>query len=298
MKRFTVILWCLFQFLLAAWAELASGVSGTCRWVIDDDDELLFTPLNGKEGTLDRYDDFPQWIEHSSKVRKVRFVGCVKAQKCTFMFLNFDNMVEADLKGLNTEDVEDVTFMFSHCSRLEALDLSDQDLSNVREALGMFQNCERLRSIRFGQKGPITKKTIDVSGMFEGCRRLENLDLRFCDFSGVSRMARLFRDCKSLQSLTLGKFSMKQVKGQPSSTGVSKNGQELTVNLYYGNLFYGCKRLTRIEVQARTPGQVVPDAFDSFSGIDQCVLIVPKGSRKRFCKAQGWSAFKTIQEYL
>lgn len=205
-------------------------------------------------------------------------------------------MVEADLKGLNTEDVEDVTFMFSHCSRLEALDLSDQDLSNVREALGMFQNCERLRSIRFGQKGPITKKTIEVSGIFEGCRRLENLDLRFCDFSGVSRMARLFRDCKSLQSLTLGKFSMKQVKGQPSSTGVSKNGQELTVNLYYGNLFYGCKRLTRIEVQVRTPGQVVPDAFDSFSEIDQCVLIVPKGCRKRFCKAQGWSAFKTIQE--
>ena len=57
-------------------ATIASGTSGTCSWVIDDDGVLTIRPSNGVEGTL-QSTMRQSWYSQRSQIKEVKFEGKV-----------------------------------------------------------------------------------------------------------------------------------------------------------------------------------------------------------------------------
>ena len=95
----------------------------------------------------------------------------------------------------NSPDLEDLSHLFEDCFGLEKVVMFKWP-SNVKNISYMFRNCPSLKSV-IGLERLDTTNVIDMSGVFENCHGLRNLDLHWSTIN-VKDMKYLFSNCQSL----------------------------------------------------------------------------------------------------
>lgn len=107
---------------------IAQGISGTIKWMLDDEGTLFFEPINGKEGTFGKskgYSNYRdsqgyEWNDYGKDIKKICSCGKINLP-------------------------ENVTAMFSGCSSLTNIDaLKNWNVGAGTNVIGMFEDCSSL----------------------------------------------------------------------------------------------------------------------------------------------------------
>lgn len=152
----------------------------------------------------------------------------------SYMFLDFTNLADIDLSGLDarsvinmqgmfrntgltsldlssfdTENVTDMSGMFYDVKNLTNLDLTHLNTSNVTDMHYMFTNMSSLTSLNLSHMN--TSKVTNMTGMFWGVKNLPTLDLSKFDTRNVTDMSQMFFQVEKLANLDLSSFDTSKV---------------------------------------------------------------------------------------
>ena len=120
-----------------------------------------------------------------------------------------------EIKGLNKFDTSKVTnmqAMFQGCYKLMELDVTNFDTSNVTDMAWMFNYCQEIKEIK-GINNFNTGKVINIQAIFQGCKKLIELDVTNFDISNITDMNRMFNFCHVLKEIKgIEKFNTSKVK--------------------------------------------------------------------------------------
>ena len=99
---------------------------------------------------------------------------------------------------------------FKLSDAVKNLNISKVKPQDATKISGLFARCPKVTKIIFQEKDGSNTNTFDtsavtdMSGLFEGCENLSELDLSSLDTHAVTNMSGMFNGCKSLQTLTFG----------------------------------------------------------------------------------------------
>ena len=192
--------------------DIASGTSGTCTWVIDENGVLTISPTDGVSGTLRAWNpsassqsmSSPPWRSYATSVLKVVVEPGVSTSVMRNFFSGMSNVTEIDISNLNTSAVTSMHGMFYGCSSLTTLNVSGLDTSNVTDFGWMFTNCQSLRSVDLSSWN--TSRVTDMSYMFgtnyirDTCG-VRTVNTTGWDTSSVTTMERMFERSFYLQKV-------------------------------------------------------------------------------------------------
>ena len=134
-----------------------------------------------------------------------------------------------------------------YCSDIET------KINKNKQNGGFFEKCEHSDISVIACD---TKNVKNMAEMFNGCENLKNLDITKIDTSNVTNMPFMFYDCKQIKNLDISNFNVKNVNNIFSMFGNCikletlkfKHFDDLAIGTECNNLFYGCKMLTKIEM--------------------------------------------------
>ena len=118
-----------------------------------------------------------------------------------------------------------------------------------------FSGCKNLTDIK-GIEYLNTEKVTSMIYMFEGCTKLESLDVSNFNTTEVKSMTYMFNNCSTLTSLNLSKFNTAKVTDMSSmfegctklaSLDLSNFNTEKV--MYMSNMFYNCSSLTSLDLR-------------------------------------------------
>ncbi len=186
-------------------ADIASGTSGTCTWVIDEEGNLVISPTSGEEGTLEDLSyRQPGWVTYASDIKTARFEGTIHAISCNYMFNYCTSMNSVDLTGLDTSNVSNFYAMFRQCESLTTIDASGLNTNQAVYMSSMFEGCSALTTLDVSEWD--TSNISELGSMFEGCSALTTLDTSNWVSSNVGSVRKMFAGCKALTSVDLHGF--------------------------------------------------------------------------------------------
>ena len=173
-------------------------------------------------------------FENQPLIKEVKFLVTstnISVTTLSHMFTNCSNLKTVDFGNYTLEGVTDLSYIFDACTNLKDVtfskDTSTLSLTNVE---GMFSRCESLtnidlspmqfnnvenaKNVFYGAKKLTTfkgdfnlKKCKYISGFFEGCESLTEVDLsKFKTSELLEDASSLFKDCTALKSLNLTGF--------------------------------------------------------------------------------------------
>ena len=102
-----------------------------------------------------------------------------------------------NLSNWNVSKVKNMSYMFYSCKNFDC-DLSNWDVSNVEKIDHMFCEC-RIFIGNGLDNWNISKKVVDMSNMFDGCRKF-NCNLSKWNTKRVKDMRYMFYNCDSLKN--------------------------------------------------------------------------------------------------
>ena len=113
------------------------------------------------------------------------------------------------------EEASDLSYLFANFKRLQTIHWGDKEFtaSNVSS---MFSKCEALESVLLPKT---TRPISSFTYMFDGCKKIKNIDLTSLSFFMPSSMAYVFNGCKSLESVNLSTLDTRQVTTANSAFG-------------------------------------------------------------------------------
>ena len=243
-------------FIQPAYADIASGTSGTCSWVIDDAGVLTISPTDGVSGTMASYTGISEssgpWYSYRTQITKVLVEpGASTGAGCNYLFCGFLNCTEMDLANLDTSNATSMQCMFNGCSKLTSLDVSGFDTGNVTIMSAMFASCSGLTSLDVS--GFDTGKVTNMSSTFYNCSGLTNLDVSGFDTSNVTNMNSMFYNCSKLTSLDLSGFDTGNVtnmrgmfNGCSALTSLDMSGFDTSKVTRMDDMFSGCSNLSEV----------------------------------------------------
>ena len=126
----------------------------------------------------------------------------------SYMFLDFTNLADIDLSGLDTRSVINMQGMFRNAG-LTSLDLSSFDTENVTDMSGMFYDVKNLTNLDLTHLN--TSNVTDMHYMFTNMSSLTSLNLSHMNTSKVTNMTGMFWGVKNLPTLDLSKFDTRNV---------------------------------------------------------------------------------------
>ena len=118
-----------------------------------------------------------------------------------------------------------------------------------------FSGCKNLTDIK-GIEYLNTEKVTSMIYMFDGCTKLESLDVSNFNTAEVKSMTYMFYNCSTLTSLNLSKFNTAKVTDMSSmfedctklaSLDLSNFNTEKV--MYMSNMFYNCSALTSLDLR-------------------------------------------------
>lgn len=252
----------------------ASGTYENITWQIDAKGKLT---VNGT-GEFAPIQTLPPiymqrkapWREYADSIKSVS-INVTGMTDATCMLDGLWQVTEVDLKGFKSESVTNMSRMFEGCNSLTSLDLSGLDTQNVTCMFCMFSGCDGLESLKFGGKFN-TAKVTDFQLMFNGCRKLKNLDLSTFDTRSATEMGSMFQGCTSIKELDLRSFDTSHVGGIVNNvylqglTGMFNHCESLTkVDVssfdtrnvtHLNSMFYECRSLEKIDLSNFDTGNV------------------------------------------
>ena len=255
----------------AADGDIASGISGTCSWVIDSEGVLTISPTDEISGTMDSYiTGNGPWYEYREQITRVEIENGVKTNEgCYKLFYQLVNCTSMDLKALDTSNAVNMGYFFSGCHSLKSIDVSNFNTSNATNMHAFFDENYEIETLDL--KNFDTSNVTDFGSMFYDCHKLKNVDISSFDTSKCESIAWLFFNCYSLESMDLSHFvcpsnnvNMRSVFENCSSLKSAVFGE------YYGygyvmDLFEDCSNLEFCDV-SKIDLTSIPYSGDMFRG--------------------------------
>ena len=216
MKRIISFILVTLLTVMSAFANIAEGVSGDCRWVIDDDGNLTISSESDDDiadlGTW--AGDSAPWSDYRESITTVAFSSPVNAKTCTYMFKGCTNLNAVYLDNFYTNEVTDMSFMFADCSSLEVIEF-DMATSVEDDML--------LEKGRFtpSRDNFLTGSVTNMAGMFEGCKSLQSFYLQNLDVHSVTNFSDMFAGCTSLENTNLKGLAANENASGSSLTAIN-----------------------------------------------------------------------------
>lgn len=144
---------------------------------------------------------------------------------------------------------------------------------------GLFSGLENLNSIS-GLENLDTSNVTDMSGMFEDCCQLTNLDLSHFNTENVTDMSGMFMSCYNLSKVNLSSFNTKNVIYMFGMFSYNLKLKELDLSNFetpnlrdIDSMFNHCISLTSLDISRLIIKQdTVVHAFDSDNSLNHLVL--------------------------
>lgn len=154
---------------------------------------------------------------------------------------------------------------FKLSDAVENLNISQVKPQDATKISKLFAGCTKVKKIIFQEKVGSNTNTFDtsavtdMSGLFEGCEALSELDLSSLDTHAVTDMSGMFKGCKSLQTLTFGDtFNTTQVAD-------------------IHEMFQGCESLQSLDLRAFDLGALDQSKVADFlNGVTASTILPPK----------------------
>jgi len=109
----------------------------------------------------------------------------------------------ANLKRVDTRDLQSAIGVFSGCEELKKVDLAGFHAEHLISLGRFFEGCKSLQ--RVDLTGLDTENVTDTRKMFRGCESLTAIDLTPLNLESVCAMDEMFYGCKALESIDLSK---------------------------------------------------------------------------------------------
>ena len=196
------------------------------------------------------------------------------------MFYTCSSLTSLNLSGLDTSSVTNMSFMFRDCSSLTSFNIKSFDLGQVTNMSNMFYGCSGLTSLDMSDmQAPLAT---DISNIFAGCSSLETLnmsgvnlssaanigtgvfayrsslkevDLSNADFSSVTDMSYIFRNCSALTTIDLSGIKAPLVTDMSwmfyncsSLTSLNMSEMNASKATNTSNIFNGCSSLEKLNM--------------------------------------------------
>lgn len=151
---------------------------------------------------------------------------------------------------------ETSSYLFAGMKNMTGINFNGAvDTSRVKYMDHMFQGCERLETLDLSDFD--TASAVDMSAMFYGCKQLDRLDISGFDTSGVRSMRHMFTSCASMVRLDLSNFStpaLTDMKAMFDSCrkleSVDMTGFDTARVTDMSNLFSGCTNLKEADLSS------------------------------------------------
>lgn len=170
------------------------------------------------------------------------------------MFAACINLTNIPVSNFNTSKVKDMHSMFDSCFKLQSLDLSMFDTSNVTDFGYMFSGDKVMSTLHLTDNF-VTEKAKDISGIFNDCEKLSNLDLSKWNVSNVTSMEKAFANNYLIKSLNLSNWNTSNCKNSQmmfyndtalTSIGNTSNWNVSKITTTH-SMFEGCSKLQSLE---------------------------------------------------
>ncbi len=172
----------------------------------------------------------------------------------SYMFSGCSNLQQLDLSNFNVQ-VGNLSSLFEGCKKLQTIDLSGVKMKGDTKYMdNMFKNCENLTTIVFPVFNLMNCRSMKY--MFQGCKKLEKLDLSTFGFSTNSpSMTSMFADCINLKEIDLSSFTR--------------------ISDYLDSMFYNCKSLKELDLTSFDNNMKYASANSMFENCSSlsCVLV-------------------------
>lgn len=166
------------------------------------------------------------------------------------MFAVCINLTNIPVSNFNTSKVKDMHSMFDSCFKLQSLDLSMFDTSNVTDFGYMFSGDKVMSTLHLTDNF-VTEKAKDISGIFNDCEKLSNINVSNWNVSNVTSTEKAFANNFLLKSLDLSNWDMSNCENSQmmfySDTALTSIGNTSNWNVskitttHY--MFEGCSKL-------------------------------------------------------
>lgn len=263
---------------MPAFANIAEGFSGSCKWVIDNDGNLdvSFDFMNEDgitEGVLESWvGNAAPWHEYCESITTVNFSTAVVAHTCSNMFNGCSNLKAIYLDNLYTDDVTDMSNMFANCTSLEVVEFRITN-SSLEDEEGLA--CIPKSYTRFSNNFS-TSAVKNMSGMFAGCKSLQSFYLPDMDMHSVTDFSNMFADCISLEAMDL------------TALAIQKDANVT-------DMFKNCSNLMNIVNQSVFPTTIEDDTFLSLPTRGLCSVDVPLDCIDDYEAANGWRHLFSVE---
>ena len=113
---------------------------------------------------------------------------------------------------------------------LGSIEWAQTSISNISR---LFEGLTNLKDIKWGDLPNRLEDSLDVSSLFQDCKKIETIDLSLLNITLISSVNSMFSGCTSLKSILWG-----NIKVQPTS---------------FNTMFLACKSLTSIDTSFLDP---------------------------------------------
>lgn len=197
------------------------------------------------------------------------------------MFAGCNALEDMNLAGWKTSSMTDIGYLFSGCKSLKSLDVSGWDISNVTSGASFVLNCPELETVYMNK----WKKSVDnavlrtiMTTMVSTTTKVKNLEMRECDFTGVTNLgtgtnALFYTANPTLVNLDLTGWKIPNLttldyffNGNTcleNLVGLNSWDVSNVANIY--QMFGSCKGLTSIDLSKWNPCKVT-NAQNMFTG--------------------------------
>ena len=166
------------------------------------------------------------------------------------MFAVCINLSNIPVSNFNTSKVKDMHSMFDSCFKLQSLDLSMFDTSNVTDFGYMFSGDKVMSTLHLTDNF-VTEKAKDISGIFNDCEKLSNINVSNWNVSNVTSTEKAFANNFLLKSLDLSNWDMSNCENSQmmfySDTALTSIGNTSNWNVSKitttHSMFEGCSKL-------------------------------------------------------
>ena len=207
-----------------------------------------------------------QTIDKETKLEVVLIKGKIKGLKnrpmitdMSYMLNNCKNVTNVTFSNWDTKNVTSMEAMFQLCSFKGAPKLSNLNNKNLQNIRAMFCKCTHISDLSDFEKWlQKDNKIEDISMLFNGCRNLNEINLKYWKTNSVKDMSYLFSRCTSLTKIHgLNNISTTNVTNMCGLFNYCEKLAEKTLSLKNWSfdivtdmsiMFQGCKELSSIDI--------------------------------------------------
>lgn len=151
--------------------------------------------------------------------------------------------------------------------------IENLNTSDVKSMFSMFEGCSKLDSINVS--GFDTSNVEEMYAMFSGCSKLTDLDVSGFNTNNVTDMCDMFEGCSNLKNIDVSGFNTSNVKVLGGMFEDCSNLKNIDVSgfntsnvyIFVDNMFSGCSKLECLDISSLNLNNIIRKYTESIEGI-------------------------------